>query len=66
MSGEFEEIESVRKKRLQKEPDGFFLEDSEGGGYTCFICKKQDQVLKFGGHQMVLHVLIAEEILKKE
>ncbi len=38
MSGEFEGIENARKRRLEKEPDGFFLEDSEGGMYTCGIC----------------------------
>ncbi len=41
MSGELEGIENARKRRLEKEPEGFFLEDSEGGGYTCNICHEQ-------------------------
>lgn len=39
MSGEFKGIENVRKRRLEKEPDGFFLEASEGP-YTCAICRE--------------------------
>ena len=35
--GEQEGIENMRKRRLAKEPDGFFLEVSEGP-YTCGIC----------------------------
>lgn len=31
------EIEARRKKRLEKEPDGFFLDESEGP-YQCGIC----------------------------
>lgn len=39
MIGKHEGIENTRKKRLGKEPDGFFLEASEGI-YTCAICKQ--------------------------
>lgn len=35
--GEHEGIENMRKRRLTKEPDGFFLEAGEGP-YTCGIC----------------------------
>jgi len=35
--GEHDGIENMRKRRLVKEPDGFFLESSEGP-YTCGIC----------------------------
>lgn len=35
--GEHEGIENMRKRRLNKEPDGFFLEASEGP-LTCGIC----------------------------
>lgn len=38
MSGEFKGVENTRKRRLEKEPEGFFLEDSEGGNYSCGIC----------------------------
>jgi|Napbiome12C3dose_1001474.scaffolds.fasta_scaffold00001_70 hypothetical protein len=37
MSGEFKGIENVRKRRLEKEPEGFFLEGGEGP-YSCWIC----------------------------
>jgi DNA-directed RNA polymerase subunit RPC12/RpoP len=35
--GKHDGIENVRKRRLEKEPDGFFLNDG-GVGYTCGIC----------------------------
>jgi DNA-directed RNA polymerase subunit RPC12/RpoP len=35
--GEHDGIENMRKRRLAKEPDGFFLEASDGS-YTCGIC----------------------------
>jgi len=35
--GKNDGIENVRKRRLEKEPDGFFLNDG-GVGYTCGIC----------------------------
>jgi len=38
-SGEFKGIENVRKRRLTKEPEGFFLE-SKDDIYTCRICKE--------------------------
>lgn len=37
MMGQHAGIESVRKKRLEKEPDGFFLDSSEGP-LNCGIC----------------------------
>lgn len=37
--GKIEGIEKVRKRRLEKEPDGFFLIASEGP-YDCSICKR--------------------------
>lgn len=37
MSGEFDGIEATRKRRLEKEPEGFFLDDGKGP-YTCGIC----------------------------
>lgn len=37
MSGEFDGIEATRKRRLEKEPDGFFLNDGKGP-YSCGIC----------------------------
>lgn len=36
MQGEFEGIQNMRKRRLEKEPEGFHLEGD--GVYTCFIC----------------------------
>lgn len=37
MSGEFDGIEATRKRRLEKEPAGFFLNDGKGP-YSCGIC----------------------------
>lgn len=37
LSGEFKGVENMRKKRLIKEPDGFWLE-ADKGPYTCGIC----------------------------
>ena len=37
MSGEFDGIEATRKRRLEKEPEGFFLDDGKGP-YSCGIC----------------------------
>lgn len=37
MSGEYAGIEEVRKRRLKKEPEGFFLDDGKGP-YSCGIC----------------------------
>lgn len=37
MSGEFDGIEATRKRRLEKEPDGFYLDDGKGP-YSCGIC----------------------------
>lgn len=37
LSGELEGIEATRKKRLEKEPEGFFLNDGKGP-YDCGIC----------------------------
>jgi len=35
--GEFEGVENMRKRKLLKEPDGFFLNDGKEG-YSCGIC----------------------------
>lgn len=37
MSGEFAGIEETRKRRLEKEPEGFFLNDGKGP-YSCGLC----------------------------
>jgi DNA-directed RNA polymerase subunit RPC12/RpoP len=37
MSGEFAGIEATRKRRLEKDPEGFFLDDGKGP-YSCGIC----------------------------
>lgn len=37
LMGEMQGIENIRKKRLKKEPDGFFLRSDEGP-YNCGIC----------------------------
>ncbi len=37
LSGEFKGIQNVRERRLEKEPDGFFLE-SQDDYYNCGIC----------------------------
>lgn len=42
MMGKHEGIENIRKSRLKKEPDGFFLEASEGP-YNCGICGELTQ-----------------------
>jgi hypothetical protein len=39
MTGEHDGIENMRKRRLVKEPDGFFLKEEEGV-YTCSICSQ--------------------------
>ncbi len=39
LSGKHIGIENVRKRRLKNEPEGFFLEASEGP-YTCGICQE--------------------------
>lgn len=36
--GEHDAIENMRKRRLEKEPDGFFLNDGKVG-YTCGVCR---------------------------
>ena len=40
MSGEFDGIEASRKRRLEKEPEGFFLNDGKGP-YSCGICGRK-------------------------
>lgn len=37
MTGKHDAIENIRKRRLEKEPDGFFLREDEGP-LTCGIC----------------------------
>lgn len=37
MSGEFEGIDTTRKRRLEKEPEGFYLNDGKGP-YSCGLC----------------------------
>jgi hypothetical protein len=37
MSGEFDGIKATRKRRLEKEPEGFFLNDGKGP-YSCGVC----------------------------
>ncbi len=37
MSGEFDGVEATRKRRLEKEPEGFYLDDGKGP-YSCGIC----------------------------
>lgn len=37
MMGEYEGVENTRKRRLEKEPEGFYLNDGKGP-YTCGIC----------------------------
>ena len=37
LMGEFEGVKNMRKRRLLKEPDGFFLNDGNEG-YTCGVC----------------------------
>lgn len=39
LMGEFEGVENMRKRRLLKEPDGFFLNDGKEG-YSCGICNE--------------------------
>ena len=39
MSGEYEGIEAIRKKRLEKEPNGFFLE-ADKWPRNCSICRE--------------------------
>lgn len=42
MGGQHDGIENMRKRRLIKEPDGFFLKEEEGF-YTCSICGQTHQ-----------------------
>ena len=37
-SAEFKAADRLRRKRLEKEPDGFYLEDGSGGDYSCNLC----------------------------
>lgn len=37
LMGEFTGVQDARKRRLEKEPDGFFLNDGKEG-YTCGVC----------------------------
>ncbi len=39
MFGEHDGIEAMRTRRLEKEPDGFFLNDGKVG-YTCGVCRE--------------------------
>ncbi|MEK7595363.1 MAG: hypothetical protein AAB443_02085 [Patescibacteria group bacterium] len=39
IQGKQEAVENIRKRRLEKEPEGFFLEPTEGH-YTCAICRE--------------------------
>jgi hypothetical protein len=39
ITGKHAGIEAMRKRRLEKEPEGFFLEENRDGYYTCFICR---------------------------
>ncbi len=45
--GKYDAIENIRKRRLEKEPEGFFLEVSDGGNYSCGICGRS-----FAGDKM--------------
>jgi C4-type Zn-finger protein len=38
LMGELDGIENMRKRRLEDEPDGFFLNDNNEGYYNCGIC----------------------------
>lgn len=38
ISGKHQGIKNVRTRRLEKEPDGFYLDASDGSGYSCGIC----------------------------
>ena len=40
LNGEFDGVESMRSRRLLKEPNGFLLEDT-GSSYSCTICGDQ-------------------------
>jgi transposase-like protein len=40
MSGKYDGIEAMRKRRLEKEPEGFFLTANEGP-YACCICDER-------------------------
>lgn len=42
MMGKHDAIRNIRKRRLEKEPEGFFLEPSEGP-YQCSICRRYKQ-----------------------
>jgi len=48
--GKHEGIDRVRKRRLEKTPDGFFLEASEGP-YDCSICRRPHQGNKIWWNQ---------------
>lgn len=37
---EHKTTENIRMKRLKNEPEGFLLEDRDGGNYSCNICRK--------------------------
>lgn len=41
MTGQHDGIENMRKRRLIKEPEGFFLKEEEGV-YTCSICSRNN------------------------
>src|SRR3989344_1700114 len=44
LSGEWEGVDNTRKKRLEREPEGFFLNESDGP-YNCGLCdERHDKV----------------------
>lgn len=38
MSGKWQGVKNLRTRRLEKEPEGFYLDASDGSGYSCGIC----------------------------
>ena len=72
LSGEFRGIENVRKRRLEKEPDGFLLEGDEI--YTCMVCKENtpgnriwwnlDGITCFDCHLNIKNGSIPAEVVK--
>lgn len=71
---EHEATERIRKKRLELEPDGFLLEDSEGGGYMCNLCYKGmpgretwwnlDGVTCMDCHRNIMEGIIPAEVMR--
>lgn len=74
LNGRTQGIENVRKRRLEKEPDGFLLEGDEI--YTCMVCRENtegnriwwtlDGITCFDCHLNIKNGTIGSEVIKNK